>query len=281
MLDTLHVRQPHLSSVTLVARYPTYAGKFPSYRVADDGAFEIPDVPAGFYYLLGSRIDDEPNRAKSVLPIEVRDEDIIGIELIAEEGHEVRGRVRVEGPPIDRPFNVSLKPMNGAGSLIEQQPAVNPYGTFEISGLPSGEYRLSVTGLPSDYYVKSARFGSVDVLEYGLSLYGAVSGVLEVVVSNNGAHVEGTVTGAAQQKQYFIVMIPEGLPSGWPASMKTAISNPAGHFTISGIAPGNYQIFSTENPDPAFYRAPDMRVQNRAVHIKITSRGVVSVELAR
>jgi hypothetical protein len=36
----------------------------------------------------------EPNRSRSVAPIEIRDEDIEGFVLVAAEGHEIRGRLR-------------------------------------------------------------------------------------------------------------------------------------------------------------------------------------------
>ena len=93
VFDALHVRQPHLSSVSLVRRHADLPSR-PPYTVAEDGTFEISGVPPGSYYLVGLRIDHEPHRSRTVVQVDVKDEDIQNLELVATEGHQVEGQVR-------------------------------------------------------------------------------------------------------------------------------------------------------------------------------------------
>lgn len=284
MLDALKVRQPHLSSVTLVARYPNHPQNFPSYRVAEDGTFEIPDVPQGFYYLVGSRIDDEPNRSRSVLTVDVTGEDLEGLELIAAEGHEIHGRVRVEGPAV-KTMKVVLRLVDDPARLMDVPPAVDTFGNFVIPNLPSGEYRVAVTGLPEGYYFKSARFGSIDVLESGLSVHGIMSGTLEVVVSNQGGRIEGSIVdGAARPASYSVaVLVPEVPRPERPDLYKLIQTDANGRFGLSGIAPDRYQIFGIGQFDSNSYRDPAFirRFQDLSSHIKIASGESLTIELRK
>ncbi|PYS53038.1 MAG: hypothetical protein DMG13_14045 [Acidobacteria bacterium] len=293
MLDALHVRQPHLSSVRIVPRYPLYLPyEFPSYRVALDGAFEILNVPPGSYYIVGQRIDDEPNRSRTVVPIEVRDDDIDDFQLIAAEGHDIRGQVRVEGstirqlvtPPM-RQLNVVLKPIADPASLLEAAPAVYPDGTFVLPGLPSGEYRISVTGMPPEFYIKSARFGSVDVLENGISVRGVVAGSLDVVLSNNGGRIEGSVLdpGATSAGHGYVVLVPETPRPERSDLYKAVATGVDGRFTITGLAPGRYRMVTSPNFDPYTYRDPAFMeaFKDRSYRLSIAAGELVNVELRR
>jgi protocatechuate 3,4-dioxygenase beta subunit len=276
MFDALHVRQPHLSSVTLVRRDVGLPSSS-AYTVAEDGAFEISDVPPGSYYLVGMRIDDEPNRSRTVVQVVVEDEDIENLELVAAEGHEIEGHVRVEGPPINH-LNVALKPVVDPGSLLDVPPAVRPDGTFIIAGLPSGEYRLSVTGMPDEFYVKSARFGPIDALEHEISLHGAVTGSLDVVLSNDGGRIAGRVADAGAKS---VILAPETPRPERSDLYKRAPVDANGRFSISGIAPGTYQIFAVQNIDPETYRDPNFLEQfkNRSYRVRIIADELISLEL--
>ena len=63
-------------------------------------------------------------------------------------------------------------------------------GSFRVDGLVPGEYRVSLaSGLPTDFYLKSARFLRMDVLNNPMQFSGSAGGTLEIVISSKSARV--------------------------------------------------------------------------------------------
>src|SRR5258705_7512404 len=63
---------------------------------------------------------------------------------------------------------------------------VSADGSFIVSGLAPGDFRVSITNLPGNSYVKSIRMGTQDVLVSGLHLMSPTSDVLEVAIYTDG-----------------------------------------------------------------------------------------------
>ena len=66
-------------------------------------------------------------------------------------------------------------------------------GTFVLSRVTQGEYRVRVTDLPPDYYIKDVRFNQSDEFNAPMHFSGDVSTPLEVMLSPNGGRIDGTV----------------------------------------------------------------------------------------
>ena len=117
-------------------------------------------------------------------------------------------------------------------------------GTFEMKSLPNGNYSLSVWGLEQDAYVRSIRFGSDDVLEKGVQVEsGSLSGKLNVVISSEGAQLEGSVSdddgltiGAR------VRLAPDPLTLYNHLRIQRTTTDQLGHFSLTNIAPGKYTV---------------------------------------
>lgn len=123
--------------------------------------------------------------------VEVAGENIESLTISLGGGVTFEGRVTVVGPKtltLDR-IGVSLvgidedRPSGGHGTVKED-------GTFQITSVHDGSYRMDVWGLEHGWYVKSARLGSDDILENGLQVEKGASGRLEVVFSSACAQLE-------------------------------------------------------------------------------------------
>jgi hypothetical protein len=133
-----------------------------------DGAFVIPNVPAGEVWYLSARMDTIASRG-AVQPVKVvteKDGDLIDIgDLNIGLGLRLRGRVELsDGKPIPPGMEIRIAPgcsycweemaipmpagfttLNRDYQLFDQQTIrLSPDGRFEFKGLPTGPFRVSV-----------------------------------------------------------------------------------------------------------------------------------------
>jgi hypothetical protein len=173
-------------------------------------------------------------------------------------------------------FNLQLRPIDGIGNGTP-----NSFASLAGNGefvyrrlLPTG-YRLTVSALGPDLYVKDARYGNVDVLDQGLLLTSPPSTRLDIVLAR-GAEVRGTVVGAPGN--YKVVLVPEVMTKRVDL-YKSAVTNAAGAFAIRGVAPGNYTAFAWQAMDDFQYFDDSFveRSRDRGVTVQLT--GTTTVEL--
>jgi len=157
----------------------------------------------------------------------------------------IQGRVKVDGASsiaLDR-INLTLASVD-EDALPGGHAEPKKDGTFEMKSVPDGNYSLSVWGLEHDAYVKSIRFGSDDVLGKGVQVEsGSSSGKLDVVISSEGAQLEGSVSdddspiiGARVQ------LAPDPLTPYNQLRIQRTTTDQLGHFSLTNIAPGKYTL---------------------------------------
>jgi hypothetical protein len=135
---------------------------------------------------------------------------------------------------------------------------VKPDGSFSLENFTLDSYDVNVSGLPAGYYLKSGRLGNQDVLESGLTIAGGTA-KLDLVVSPSGGQVEGVVSDAKQQpaKAATVVLIPEARRQSRLALFQTTSTDQNGHYSIQGIAPGDYTIYAFEDLPPGAFQDPE------------------------
>jgi hypothetical protein len=251
---------PQELSVLLMARGLTGPTPLVEHRLAgvdEKGAFEIRGVFPGSYLLLSMpfRLDEGPSARQR---LEVGDTDVNDVEVTLRPTVKVKGRVQIEGDA-----SSGLKPDNVYVVLTQEDAlfldrangeAAEADGSFTLSKLAPGEYRVNVSRIPQGCYLKAVTYGGVDALAKGASI-GEGAGTLDVLLSPNGGSVDGTVTGDDDKPAIgaTVVLVPEAKR---PDLYQTGTTDQNGRFTIRGVAPGSYQLYAWDYLEPGAYEDP-------------------------
>jgi hypothetical protein len=221
--------------------------------------------------------------------VNVGKSDIEGIVVVRGSVTAILGRVRIDG---DQPPSIPLQllrvqlvnreqivDMSGRSLMGE----IDTDGSFQIQAVPPGEYRLSISGLPSTAYVKSARFGNADdVLNAPLRIGAGDSGSLEIVISPAAGEILGEARDARGQLApgARIVLFPEA-GINRPELFRAVTADANGGFSIGSLPPGDYKLAAWESIEPfGFFDGELLRQANqngRPIHVDPSSRQTATV----
>jgi protocatechuate 3,4-dioxygenase beta subunit len=262
------------------------AGNFRS-QVNNQGVFEIRGLVPGSYEIIAV-MNQRNNRMTARMPLEVGAADIQNVSLIVSPGFTLTGRLALEGQPTGagdqnvQRMRVMLRP-DSAASVAGGVPAapVQPDGSFTLQQVGRDDYRLSVTGMPRNAYVKSARYGGTDVLADDLRLDRQPTGPLEILVSTNTGVADGVVQNDRQEAvtNVTVVFVPES--SSRLDLYRSTTSDAAGRFHVEGLPPGNYRVYAWEDIETGAWQDRDFmrQFEDRGRAVRINEGGTTNIEL--
>jgi hypothetical protein len=159
-----------------------------------EGKFQLKGVPPGSYILMAyQQASDEVYYPTARQELSVGNDNIESLTIALSRGTDFTGKVAMEGLTRPNYIRVSLHAVGGK-DLGYYGGRVKPDGSFDLKGVPEGNYAIQVYGEDeSRWYVKSARLGSDDVLEHGLEVEKGTGGTLEIVISAARTQMEGSV----------------------------------------------------------------------------------------
>ncbi len=203
--------------------------------IGTGGAFEFTGVRPGTYQVvIGPMVTMEP------MPLVVADKDITGLRVVVPNRVAVRGTMTVEdGGPRPR-FQLILTRADGP------EPQSTPInltvtGSFSTTITP-GDYRVSSSGLPRGYSLKSVISGTTDGLKQPLKIASGSEIEITLGVSSpppwvrvSGRVTSGNGTGAAASVTINGAASAEAL---------TVPANADGSFEFSRVLPGAYTAFA-------------------------------------
>jgi hypothetical protein len=76
---------------------------------------------------------------------------------------------------------------------------------------------------------------------------------IEIVLRDDMAHLDGTVSEGTNEQQIIILAIPEGNRQG---TQRTGTAMPQGQFEFQQLAPGSYTVMAVDRADELEYRNP-------------------------
>jgi protocatechuate 3,4-dioxygenase beta subunit len=235
--------------------------------VDKDSTFDLGPIVPGKYTISAMQPESEGTVTGS-RDVVVSSTDVTGVNISLHAGTtNVRGMIRAEGDSkLDySKLFVVLMPAadtdpesadivegfgNGAGSA-----EVAKDGSFKLDVEPSTKpYQVVLSargpGL-EDWFTSKILFAGKDVVESGLKITDAEQRTVEVVVSDKGAMIEGTVLDG--EKKPFpnaeVIALPSDpkLRKSYALLQKTT-ADQQGHFKLRGVRPGEYIAFALEDP---------------------------------
>jgi hypothetical protein len=262
--------------------------------VAGDGQGQFIGVSPGSYILTATsaanpRGGNAGRRTGASVPVDVRNQDV-DVAVTLTPGVDFRGRVIVEG-------------LRNSGTQGDTHPIVsliplgNPYvavgindfadfhgnGAFDFTDVIEGDYMLMIEDIPKGQYLKTARFGSNDVLTDGFHIDSRTTGTLEIVLGADGGTVTGTVVDMRRQPaaNVSVTLIPDESHRNRDDLYKKVTTDPSGRFSVEDVAPGTYTVFAWEDVDPANIYDLDFirRFASQGRPISINASGTESMEL--
>jgi protocatechuate 3,4-dioxygenase beta subunit len=211
------------------------------------GEFKIKSVAPGSYLLHAQQHSfGADTNYHATQKIEVGADNIDSIMLALGRGVSFSGRVRISGTGTIRFEQMLLQLFSQDDQSERAWTRVKKDGTFQFIDVPDGTFAFRIYGLEENWYLKSVRLGADDLLAKGLDVEkGESSGRIQVVVSNNGAELGGSVT--QDEKPVIgarIRLTPDPETRFNRFRSHTAFTDQSGRFSIVGLAPGQYRVIA-------------------------------------
>ncbi len=268
-VPTVHVSGKVLSaypvSGPLIVAYP---GEHPSWDpgerrgvVTDEktGRWGLDGLQPGPYTLVCDRID-RGVRLGARLVVNVGTKNIDNVEVTLDRYPDLAGRVTVEGGgKVPSAIQVDLQPRQALASMGYGGAQPDPEGEFLLTAISPDLSDIRVSNLPSGYFVKSVILSGREVSESGIELGLGGSHRVDIVISPNGATMEGSVSDEEGKPSpgAIVVLIPDPGHRQLKSRYYTATADPNGRFTAAGIHPGEYTVVAWDSAESLDYAAPD------------------------
>jgi protocatechuate 3,4-dioxygenase beta subunit len=253
-----------------------------------DGSFEIRDVSPGAYTVVAT-VDNAAVPMLARQSVQMTSANVEGLRLAPQAGGSIRGRIRMEG---DGNINARPDPSQmflllrsadgdddalagfGLGEGFSTVAHVNADGSFEWKDVAPGHYAVQISDASAmpDWFLKSVAAGGRDVADSGFGVSGGTT-MLDLLASANGAVVDGVV---ANQKDdavadAVVVAVPEARFRSHPDRYRKAVTDQRGRFTLRGLPPGDYTLFTWESVEGEAYYNPEFlkgyEGQGKALHV--------------
>jgi hypothetical protein len=242
------------------------------------GTFEFRGVAPGAY-LVWAQWSDDGKGYSAMQPVDVGNNNLDDVTVVLSPGVELKGQVRSEGQGDVNLGSLSIRLDSKETAMRGGQGAkVNDDGTFVIQNLSADHYWVNVYGLQPKFYLKSVRMGDADSLESGLDTSQGAAGTLEITISGSGGQIEGSAADSKQKPAFgaVVVLVPDAPRRERLMLFKTTTADTMGHFSITGIAPGEYKLFAWEQIEESAYQDPEFlkpyESQGQAITIREGSR---------
>lgn len=209
--------------------------------------FELRGIQPGSYSVTAAYALNGQN-FNALVPVEVGNSDIEGLELRPSPPLEVSGTIRIEGETKQRPSVLQVAASVTGRAVME---SVKDDGTFVLRGMMPNRYRLGVQRAAPLLYTKSIHWGPTDITEGELDLTAGVPprAELSIVLGADVGQIDGTVMNDKEPAEGALVTLLRNDGRKIAAYIRWATVDAAGRFTLRGIAPGAYRVIAWDQVD--------------------------------
>jgi large repetitive protein len=224
-------------------------GKFTVDGVRQDGTFQIPNVNPGKYRLFANANIGGQRLRTAVEDVEVANKSIDRIELRMLTPITIAGRFDFDDErPQTRTPRPSLLFVDLIGGTQPQRPEVHDDGTFTVTGLLPGLYRVILSS--PGVFIRSLRLG-MDTTEGRLLdlRHGAVGGTLTVLISSEVGEISGVVSdgnGPVANARLALSVYDDER-----STVTFATADATGNYRFGNLPPGKYRLAAIDDGDAA------------------------------
>ena len=215
-------------------------------RPGSDGKFTIPFVSSGEYYLVARNLTT--GYGQTPLDVGVNNIDNVTIEI--KPPVNIKLQVTTEGDAanvrLDALGNMGLRPELFDTPWASARIGAN--GSGEVTNLAQGRYVFQALPSPGEVYIVDARQGDHSVLNEILTI-GPLSEPIQITVSSAGGHIEGVVRDVTGKPTSALVtaVLQGSVRMAMTTSNTRTSAEASGHFSISGLPPGEYRFYAWED----------------------------------
>jgi hypothetical protein len=254
---------------------------------ADDktGKWVFNNLQPGQYTVVCDRIDGGV-RLGVRQTINVGARNLDNIEIALGRYPDLAGKVFVEGGgQVPTDMKISLQPRQAFASMGYGGAQPNPGGRFLLQAISPDLSDVMVRDLPLGYFVKSVMVAGREVSQTGVELGIGDTHAMDIVISPHGATVEGSVSDSQDQPSEgtTVVLVPEQEQRQVKGRYYTGAVDPKGHFTISGVRPGNYTVLAWDSVDTMDFMEPEALAiadkQGQALRVEEDEKKTVQLQV--
>jgi protocatechuate 3,4-dioxygenase beta subunit len=248
--------------------------------VRPDGTFDARGITPGQYCLAVERSGGRLATADA--QVSIKNGDVNGIVLAAPARVNLQGAVQMDPSQAERPprLTVMLADEDTPGLLLGIA-QVQDNGAFSLRNVQAGPADLTVAGQPPGDYLKSFRFAERNAR--GRFEVPRTGGTLTLAIGTDG----GQLTGKAQDRDgnpgdhMLVTLAPKGDLAARTDLIRTAPTGDDGSFQMTGLAPGDYDVFAWESLDQDTARSPEFLklFEATASTVSVQSAGATSVQI--
>ena len=192
--------------------------------------------------------------------VDVAAADVEGLALVVGLGMTIPGKIIWDGQASlsKDDFAVQLVPetvdfWGGGDSHIEEN------NQFTLKEVTDGTFKVQVTGLSKDCYVKQVRYGDNTLPDTQIRVGKGSTGSLEITVSSRGARAEGMVLTEDNLPAVgvWVVAVPDESKRQFARLYKAERTDQNGAFSLHGLVPGKYKLFSWSSVEEGAWEDED------------------------
>lgn len=239
------------------------------------GEFSFDGIVPGTYVLETTPVSAGDNGVlvgRQVVSIAGGDLDRVALEL--KPAIELRGKINVEASsPIAAWPQVALTPTEGLN--YPDFAKVDGDGHFLIAALEPEPYRVNISSIPPNTFIKSVRFNGHDIADGPIDLAEASTASLDVVISDHASgSIHGVITDSDLPVGAGIAVV--AFPARAPR-VPRARTDANGRFSILHLPPGVYHLIAVDIP--GFPALPPTAIERLGKEVVVPEDASVDVQL--